>query len=1030
MPCRRRHAARKPLLAAACLAIGAALAASAPTASAAGGPRPADYDQFIVKFKDATTEHASAARRQQRLDAAAHPQGLHVGQLRRLAVGAQVIRTDRVLGADGIAAFLARLRADPRVEYAEVDTRMAARFVPDDPFYATQWHYHEATAGIGLEGAWGLADGSGQVVAVLDTGITAHSDLAGNVIAGYDFITSPFVANDGDGRDADPSDPGDWVAANECLTGNGARDSSWHGTHVAGTVAAVTNNAKGVAGVAFGAKVEPVRVLGKCGGAASDIADAIVWASGGLVFDAGINPAPADVINLSLGGAGACGASTQAAIDVAVANGAVVVVSAGNSNADAANTTPANCNHVLTVAALGRTGARASYSNFGAVVDIAAPGGDGGNSVWSTFNAGTTGPGAESYAGFNGTSMAAPHVAGVAALIGDAADGTLDPAETMLLIEATARPIPVACAQGCDAGLIDAASAVAMASQPLLTISDPVAAEGDAGTQVYTFTVSLSRPAVSDITYYASVSNGTAQAGTDFVANAWPDQVIPAGATSATYQVVVNGDTAAEIDEAFSFVVGNVVGPVSVLEEVGTGTIVNDDGPVPNLSIGDASVTEGDSGSKQLAFTVSLSFASASAVTFEIATANGTALAGSDYVAKALAADSIAPGQTSKTYHVTIKGDTTAEANEVFYLDLYHASGAALVDDTGVGTITDDDSPTLSIDNAYMTEGDSGTKSMVFTVSLSRPAASPVEFDFVSYGSGNTTSPATGGVDFDEGLLIDQVIPAGQMAKTFVVTLRGDTVVEPNERLIAQIGNASVAIARAWSEGVILNDDGPLLSIADAGVVEGNSGTRTLAFTLSLSQPSANPVSYSIQTSDGTAGAGSDYVPKALVGEVIPAGQLGRTFAVTVNGDTQVEGNETFFVVLSGIGGATAVDMQARGRIGNDDGPVLSIGDASLTEADSGTTMMTFTVSLSQAANAPVTFDFATANGTALAGPDFVPVSAAGLKIPAGQLAKVVSVPIKGDLGFEPNETLQANISSSNVSIADGIGIGTIVNDD
>jgi hypothetical protein len=626
--------------------------------------------------------------------------------------------------------------------------------------------------------------------------------------------------------------------------------------------------------------------------------------------------------------------------------------------------------------------------------------------------------------------MAAPLVAGVAALIGDAANGTLDPAETMMLIQATARPIPVPCAQGCGAGLVDAAAAVAMAAQPLLTISDPVAAEGDAGTQVYTFTVGLSSPAAADVTYYASVANGTAQAGSDFVGAAWPEQVIPAGATSASYEVVVNGDTAAEIDETFSFVVGEVSGPVSVLEDVGTGTIVNDDGPAPDISISDASLSEGDSGSKQLAFTVTLSFASATAVTYGIATANGTAVSGSDYVARALAADSIAAGQTSKTYNVTIKGDTTAEADEVFYVNLHNASGARLVDDTGVGTITDDDSPSLSIGDAYVTEGDNGTKSMTFTVSLSRPSAFPVTYDVVSYGSGNTTSPATAGVDFVEGLLLDEVIPAGQVAKTFTVILNGDTVIEPNEKLVAQVCNANVSIADAAGYGVIPNDVGPLVSIADAGLVEGDSGTRSLVFTVSLSQPSANPVGYSIQTSDGTAGAGSDYVHKSLAGEVIPAGQLSRTFAVTVNGDTQVEGNETFFVGLSGIAGATAVDVQARGRIGNDDGPVLSIGDASLTEADSGTTMMTFTVSLSQVAPAAVTFNFATAAGTATAGPDFVPVSVTGLKIPAGQLAKVVSVPIRGDLVAEPDEAFQANISMGNVSIKDGVGVGTILNDD
>src|SRR5690606_31257016 len=153
--------------------------------------------------------------------------------------------------------------------------------------------------------------GNGVVVAVLDTGITRHGDLDANVLPGYDFISDAGKANDGDGRDNDPSDPGDWVTLNQCPGGNRAENSSWHGTHVAGTIAAVTNNAKGVAGTAFGARILPVRVLGTCGGYDSDIADAIVWAAGGSVSGVPTNANPAEVINLSLGGGGACGRTSQ-----------------------------------------------------------------------------------------------------------------------------------------------------------------------------------------------------------------------------------------------------------------------------------------------------------------------------------------------------------------------------------------------------------------------------------------------------------------------------------------------------------------------------------------------------------------------------------------------------------------------------------------------------------------------------------------------------------------------------------------------
>src|SRR5690606_32261732 len=185
---------------------------------------------------------------------------------------------------------------------------------------------------------WDLATGSGVVVAVLDTGSTSHSDLNANTIAGYDILNDATDDGDGNGRDSNPADPGDYYG------GNG---SSWHGTHVAGTVAARTNNGVGVAGTAINTKIEQVRVLDRGCGYTSDIADGIIWASGGSVPGVPANPNPAEVINLSLGGQGSCGSTTQNAINGAVSRGTTVVVAAGNSNMNVSNFTPANCNNVI-----------------------------------------------------------------------------------------------------------------------------------------------------------------------------------------------------------------------------------------------------------------------------------------------------------------------------------------------------------------------------------------------------------------------------------------------------------------------------------------------------------------------------------------------------------------------------------------------------------------------------------------------------------------------------------------------------------
>ncbi len=440
------------------LAIGLTLGASAFAAAADSG----FTDRIIVKYRSAPSGEIARATQMQGAEVSAQRFGVAMSHLRTTALGSQVLKLDHRLSRAEAARLAADIAAsDPNVEYAEPDVMMRALLTPNDPRYNEQWHYFEAAGGINAPPAWDKATGTGVVVAVLDTGFRPHADLAGQFLQGYDFVSDAFVGNDGNGRDTDASDPGDWINAGECGPGDptGFISSSWHGTHVSGTIAARTNNALGVAGVAFNAKIVPARVLGKCGGFTSDIADAIVWASGGTVNGVPANANPARVISLSLGGGGACGTTTQNAVNSARSRGTSVIVAAGNENQNAANSSPANCAGVVTVAAVGRNGGKASYSNFGATVEVAAPGGSGGvNSVLSTLNAGSTTPGADSYALYNGTSMATPHVSGVVALM-LSVKPSLTPDQVTSILQSTARPFAATCSQ-CGSGIVNANAAV------------------------------------------------------------------------------------------------------------------------------------------------------------------------------------------------------------------------------------------------------------------------------------------------------------------------------------------------------------------------------------------------------------------------------------------------------------------------------------------------------------------------------------------------------------------------------------------
>lgn len=434
--------------------------------------------QLMVKLRDPSAAR-SATMNRNALRSLSGVAGVPLEHARRMSGGVQVLRLPRSMDFAEAAAIAEQLRQDPAVEQVELDHWIKPLAIPNDSRYSQQWHYHDAAseiAAINLPEAWELTTGSPDiVVAIVDTGIVAHADMdAARMVPGFDFISDSVIANDGDGRDADPADPGDWVTSGDMNTlrlCTQSERSSWHGTHVAGTIGATSDNGVGVAGVNWKSKLLPVRVLGKCGGYLSDVLDGARWAAGIPVPGAPTNLTPARVINMSLGATIDCSTFIRSAIDEIGASGAVVVAAAGNSGGSAAAIAPGNCPGVIAVAALNRSGGRAYYSSTGATVALSAPGGsqvifNESSGVLSLSNSGATAPHAspngDEYVFLQGTSMAAPHVAGVASLM-LSVNPALTPQYVRDILRATVREFPSwsSCNTSlCGAGMLDAAAAV------------------------------------------------------------------------------------------------------------------------------------------------------------------------------------------------------------------------------------------------------------------------------------------------------------------------------------------------------------------------------------------------------------------------------------------------------------------------------------------------------------------------------------------------------------------------------------------
>jgi chitinase len=448
---------------------------------------------------------------------------------------------------------------------------------------------------------------------------------------------------------------------------------------------------------------------------------------------------------------------------------------------------------------------------------------------------------------------------------------------------------------------------------PAITIEDYSTAEGNVDETHMRFVLTLSKASTQTITVAYSTLDVTGTGGTDYEVLSGVVTFAP-GETRQTIHAHIYGDTVVEATETYKVVLSSPTN-ATIADGEAIITIQDDDTPtLPTLSIADATVTEGNSGTKTVSVTVTLSAASSSAVTVNYATANGTATAGSDYTAKS-GTLTFAAGETTKTFSITVAGDTRVESAETLLVNLTGATGATIADPQAVVTIKDNDAlPTLSIADATVTEGDSGTKTVKMTVTLSKASSSAVT---VNYATADGT--ATAGSDYTarSGTL---TFAAGETTKTFSITVAGDTRVESAETLLVNLTGATGAtIADPQAVVTIKDNDAlPTLSIADATVTEGDSGTKTVKMTVTLSKASSSAVTVNYATGDGTATAGSDYTAKSGT-LTFAAGETTKTFSITVAGDTRVESAETLLVNLTGATGATIADPQAVVTITNDD---------------------------------------------------------------------------------------------------------------
>ena len=587
---------------------------------------------------------------------------------------------------------------------------------------------------------------------------------------------------------------------------------------------------------------------------------------------------------------------------------------------------------------------------------------------------------------------------------------------------------------------------------PTVSIDSPTVAEGTGGTAgTLTFTVSLSAASGQEVTVGYARTGGTATggvrgaAGVDYTTLPPGTLTFPAGTTSRTIAVALAGDAA---DEPGETVVVTLSAPANATVATGTGTgTITDDDAAPVVSIDSPRVAEGAAGTAAaLRFTVSLSAASGRQVTVNYADAgSGTATSGTDYAAIASGTLTFAPGTTAQAIDVSVTGDGAHEPDETVAVSLSAPVNATLATGaaTGTGTIADDDArPVLSIDSPRVVEGGSGTTATLrFTVTLSAASGQPVTVAYRDAGTGSATS----GTDYTALAPGTLTFAPGTTVQTIDVSVTGDVVDEVDETVgVVLSAPVNAGLGTARGTGTVIDDDGsPALSIDAPRVAEGDGGTVTLRFTVSLSLASAQPVSVSYRDAgSGTATAGTDYTALAPGTLTFAPGTTEQVIAVSVIGDTQDEADETVVVALHtpveavvavGTGTGTIVDDDAPAPPAPVSLPALSIDSPRVAEGGLGeAAALRFTVSLSRTSPRPVTVAYRDAGtGSATAGVDYVSIAPGRLTFAPGTRRQVVAVSVIGDADDEPDETVVVTLRGpTNATLASGAATGTIVDDD
>jgi Ca2+-binding RTX toxin-like protein len=572
-----------------------------------------------------------------------------------------------------------------------------------------------------------------------------------------------------------------------------------------------------------------------------------------------------------------------------------------------------------------------------------------------------------------------------------------------------------------------------------ITASDPNAAE--AGNDPGTFTISRSGDTSAALTVNYTIS-GTATSGTDYTSLV-QTATIPAGQESVEVTVLPIDDSEEEGTETVSLtLIDSSVYDLNVAAATATVTIADNDAlpppPLPTVSITATDPAAAEAGNDAGTFTISRTGNTSEALTVTY-TVGGTATSGTDYATLEQTV-TIPAGQESIEVTVLPADDADIEGSETVSITLIDSNGYDLNVAAAGATVTIADNdvlPTVSIDDVSFSEGNSGTTTVTFTVNLSAPSSTPVT---VQYATADNTALAGSDYTTASGLL---TFNSGETSQTITVDVQADLNVEGNETFFVNLSNLTGAIfVDAQGLGTILNDDvdipppSPTLSINDAALSEGDSGS-TLTFTVNLSAPSSTPVTVEYATADGSAIAPGDYTASPLTTLTFAPGQTSQTITVNVQDDLAVEGDETLFVNLSNATGATITDAQGIGTILNDDVdvppplPTLSIDNVNLSEGDSGTTTFTFTVSLSAASSTPIAVEYATADGSATALSDYTAIPLTTLTFAPGQTSQSITVNVQGDLDVEMSESFVVNLSNATgATITVTQGTGTILNDD